>query len=677
MSNFRQFYGTQQIDFAIATPNYPQNVTVIFGENGRGKTGIFRAVMFCLFGSRLLSQDEQVAKEELYLINTSHLLESSMNNEKAEAFIELHFQHKQNSYALKRTLIGCIEGEKRIEQVDKAILFETLADGNTKSHKDIDKINQMITEILDEKVKEYFLFDGEKIQRLTLATIDQKKEISRGIRNLLNVDSLEKAIRATQKLSKNLDKELSRKATGEFGKVLNSLKVNEEELERKNTELEKSEEEHNLAQKEKKQIDRRLDEYEEIRQWVEKRNYLETRIKELDELSDKLLIEMKTKTGKASFFLIKNTIESVFENIEKRKQKGEIPSEIRQDLIEKIFEQKKCICGREIITGTEPFFKIRDWKNKACDHELENSALEIWRYLSSIKSHMDDVSTSVDTYLQRYAVTRNEIEKLRQEVEFLNEKIGESERKDAGKLQKIREKLDGKIIKLLANIELLKADIEELSDQQASLEEQRKKLETEEFIKEKLAQEARIAFEANKALIEIYEQFTREIKEDIAKKANNYFSQLLDKEGKETLGKIIVNDDYSLQILDKWGKPFLANISAGQRQIMSISFIAALAKVAAPDSIFEMPFFMDTPFSRLSVEHRKNLIQKIPTFCAQWILLATDTEFRMQEAEFLSQSNRWGKFYRLYGKGPGITHIQEHKTNEFKKMILNNRENSI
>ena len=82
---------------------------------------------------------------------------------------------------------------------------------------------------------------------------------------------------------------------------------------------------------------------------------------------------------------------------------------------------------------------------------------------------------------------------------------------------------------------------------------------------------------------------------------------------------------------------------------MSISFIAALAQVASKDSLLEMPLFMDTPFGRLSYEHRQNLIKHVPEFSSQWVLLATDTEFRKQEARLLKLGNRWGKFFHTEG----------------------------
>lgn len=140
--------------------------------------------------------------------------------------------------------------------------------------------------------------------------------------------------------------------------------------------------------------------------------------------------------------------------------------------------------------------------------------------------------------------------------------------------------------------------------------------------------------------------------------ATKYFRQLLDDESKQTLRDVVVNSDYSIQVYDRWQKPFLANISSGQRQIMSIAFIAALAGAAAGTEILEMPLFMDTPFGRLSHEHRQNLLQNVPKWCTQWILLATDTEFGRLEANILRSTENWTKFYVLKGAGAGSTKIE-------------------
>jgi len=662
MKNFRQFKGVQRIEFTSENKKKDQNVTVIFGENGRGKTGIFRAIMFCLYGEHRLTQDEEVSQKELYLINTSALLESASRDKKVEAYVELKFSHKEEHFTIKRTLAGMLLGDERIEQLDGYLLSQTRSDGNTHNINDPEEIKATINAILDKNVREYFLFDGEKIQRLTLASLEQRKEIAKGIRNLLNVDALEKAIKAIQKLKKNLNQEIEKRATGEYGRIISKLNELDESRHGMLQNIKQLEEEYSLAEIEKKKTDKRLEEYNEIRHLLSDRADAEEKLKYNEEQARSLLLEMKSKTGKACLILMSKVVDQVFAIIDQKKQKGEIPSEIRKDLIDKILSDKKCICNREVLTGSKEFKAIIEWKNKSCDFALENSALEVWRYLGIVRSHREDTAGTIEVLLQKYAVCKNDIDKLYSKIDSLNNQIGTSGRKDAEELEQYRENIEKKQIKNEAERLKLKDTLDIAQAEYELLSEQRRKLEKEEHIKSELSQRVHLVEETLKALQTIFDQFTDEIKLKIADEATNFFTQLLDKEGRETLSHILVNEDYSLQITDRWGKPFLANISAGQRQIMSISFIAALAKVASADGILELPLFMDTPFGRLSFEHRKNILEKIPQYCAQWILLATDTEFRKQEASLLRDGGHWGRFYLLKSDGPGVTKITERNT---------------
>ncbi len=673
MKDFRQFQGIQHIEFASETKSDGKNVTVIFGENGRGKTGLFRAVVFALYGERRLSQDEEVQQKELYLVNSVAMEDTKTYGKPVEAYVELIFQHKNEQYTIKRILLGIFDRDERIEQPDQVTLSHTKTDGNTFTINDPEDIKKIINNILDKNVKEYFLFDGEKIQRLTLASIEQKKEVAKGIKSLLNVDALEKAIKALQRLKKELNTELSKRATGEYAKILHQQNQLDEKRNTLKTRLEEIESEYTLLNIEKKKIDTLLEEYKEISHLLKERKDAETQLKSQEEQAGNLLSEMKSRTAKASQLLISSTIDHVFDFIDQKKQKGEIPSEIRKDLIERILDvERKCICDRPVLPGTPEQIALIRWKNKVSDVELEDSALEMWRSLSSIKNYREDISGVIETLLQRYAVCKNDIEKLRKKTESINEQIGASERKDAADLEKTRENIEKKQIEIEAERMTTKNELDAVESEYARLSPQRKKLEKEENFKNELSLRAGLAEDTYKALQEVYSRFTEEIKSRIAIEANKYFVQLLDKEGRETLKNILVNNDYSLQIIDRWGKPFLANISLGQRQVMSISFIAALAKVASMDSILEMPLFMDTPFGKLSYEHRKNLIKYLPGYCAQWILLATDTEFRKQEASFLREGKRWGKFYVLRSEGPGVTTIQERDIEEVQYLLQEN-----
>ena len=226
LTNFRQFKDTQEIVFAEGKANKPC-ITVLYGENGRGKTGIFRALMFGLYGDSTLSQDTQTKKGELNLVNR-HLIEESVGKViKAAVYIE--FTHNGASYNIRREISGMKEKKGTIiERLGEALLQKQGNDGNTNTISEPKDILQEVNSILDKGVREYFLFDGEKIERLTRASSEQKKEVSAGIRNLLNIDDLEKSIRASEKLCRDLDKEVKKKSTGELQQVINEINEKED-----------------------------------------------------------------------------------------------------------------------------------------------------------------------------------------------------------------------------------------------------------------------------------------------------------------------------------------------------------------------------------------------------------------------------------------------------------------
>lgn len=655
VENFRQFRAKQVIEF-VTPSNDCVNVTVIFGENGRGKTGLFRAIMFCLFGERRLSQDGDVQREEIQLVNVSALVENP--NQPVRTVVELEFTHRNRSYRLRRAILGMLDGNKIDEQEDEKRLWVVTSDGNTQPVLPTE-IDAVIDDILDRRVKDYFLFDGEKIERLTRASIEQRREISLGIRNLLNVDALEKAIRAVGRVAKNLEKDLSNSSHEELSRLLKRLGDNEDEQARSRKRLDELAGEIRLARQEIDKTEKELEKFNEIRHLLERRKSLEQELKDLEQQATDALSEMRNLVCKATALIVAPTVINVFEHIEHQKQKGEIPSEIRRDLIERILMEKRCICGSEICEGSEAYSHIIDWLKRTSDVSTQDAALNLWRYLSEVRNHFSDDADLVEKRLQQYGNTRSSIANINRSLDNVSTQIGTSGRQDATKLDEHCNKLKDSIISLEADARITQTQFYQLQQENERLRALLKEEKLKVGRNDELSRRSILARDTQDALTDVYNQFTLEIKDLIGESATQLFRELLDKEGRENLRTIVVNDDYSLQVLDRYKKPFLANISAGQRQIMSISFIAALARAAARGDKIEIPLFMDTPFGRLSYEHRQNLINQLPTFASQWILLATDTEFRRQEAQLLKNSGKWGKFYMLRSTNDGNTEIME------------------
>lgn len=675
MCNFRQFRGTQEMVFASTEETPGKNITVIFGENGRGKTGVFRALMFCLYDERQLSQDGDLAEDELALANR-HELESrsSAENDPVRSYVELAFSHGHTAYVLRRGVLAMRHNARTIEERDEVRLTVQKYGSNTEVITDPQQIARHVNDVLDHGVREYFLFDGEKIERLTRASAQQRQEVSKGIRNLLNIDALESAIRGMDTACRNLNREIEGRSTGEYRKVVKQISDTTDNLSEIRKRIEEIDAESERAAEQKQKVDKELAKYQDIASLLKERRELEQQRADVEEKLAGLLAEIRTKTGKTGAALIQDTLLRVFRYIDERKKKGEIPPEIRGDLIEKLLADKACICGRDIHEGTEPHRRILEWLKRSGDASVSDAALELWRHLASITSRIDDDRQSAETLLQRQAETKHELRRIETTLEELAQQIGGSERQDAAQLESHRSSIEGKMVALMAEKQRLQGDLERLTAELDRLTVQRKRLEKDEGHRSELISRYDLASEVASALQSVFDDFKVEIKNRLGKEATEILARLLDRDGRSTLKQVVVKDDYSLQIMDRWGDQFLANISAGQRQIMSISFIAALAKAAAGGQMLEMPLFMDTPFGRLSFDHRKNLILEIPDLCAQWILLATDTELRRLEATLLLSNGRWGKFYLLKGTGEGSTVIEERMPREAISILRQEQE---
>ena len=666
LCNFRQFRNTQKIEFSSGKQG---KVTVVFGENGRGKTGIYRALLFGLYGVKKLSQDAHVEEKELYLVNYPEMQAREGMNKPVKASVSLDIDHAGKSYRIERSILGILESGEVLQEDSGVKLVIQDEDGNSKTINDPNEIDDVINTILDKGLREYFLFDGEKIERLTRASTEQRKEISNGIRKLLNIDALETSMNATDKLRKYLNREIEHRATGELARVVKLLRECEESIDSLEDECRAIETDSAIAEKELASADKKLSKIQEIRGLLDQRTRKEEERSSLKQEISDIAKEMKDHTAKTASLIIKRTTESVFRNIDQRKEKHELPSEIRRDLIERLLHEGLCICGTKLEPGSEEHRRILHWKNKATDSVTEDSMLNLWRLLSKEHNYFDDIDTETMSVLHKYALAKDNLRKVEHSLENLGEQIGTSPRSDASKLEGYRRNIVVNIAKKGQLLTTKSSELDILREECDQLHSRQRECEKEEGILSELSRRSEIASNTFNALKDIYEEFTGEARDMISSEATKFFQELLDEEGRKTLSDIVVDKDYSVQVFDRWQKPFLANISAGQRQIMSIAFIASLAKAASLSDILEMPWFMDTPFGRLSKEHRRNMIESVPNWCTQWILLATDTEFGRYESEILQATGSWSNFYILRGTGAGSTSIEKLNASQAKQLL--------
>jgi DNA sulfur modification protein DndD len=661
--NFRQFKGQQTIEIATDSP---QNVSVVYGENGRGKTGIFRALMFCLYGDKSLSQDElsgEQKREGLKLVNEVALKENIGGSVTAK--VKMIFSHKGQTFQIVRSIDGLMKVDGAIiqSQGDQVELQQTDSTGNTLPvETDQEKISAIIQEILNSRLRDYFLFDGERIERLTRNTKERREEVRQGIRALLDLDAMELAIASLKILISQIEKEISHKSTGELQRVTTIIA----DL---NTKIENLETSQEVGAKELKRIEHKIYEISELvsenKETAVKERKRQELIKNSQDLKverDALKKEMANHLNKGAHLVASELIEQLREELELRRHKGELPPNIRKEFVENLLTQEQCICGTSLDHKHQQEREcLLEFIKRHYTPGLGPGSLDLLLSLSKLSSANIGLADQFNKLLSSDKKLRDAIRDFESKIKLLNDELQEGgtsiddliqERKQ---LEEEKRKLEREIDRQADDIVKAQNDREDLKKKSIVLEKQQSQVNS-------LVSRRILAEETLTELKVIYNRFANAAKDKLAAKSTENFSRLADDETQKDIKKISIDDNYMLDVLNWAGQRRLGEISAGQRQIVSLSFIMALIQVAGN---LEVPLFMDTPFGRLSGVHRDHLLDTIPKMASQWILLATDTEFTEVEAHALRQTNAWGKIYELVKEGEGTTRIVERDVDRF------------
>jgi DNA sulfur modification protein DndD len=645
MNNFRQYIGENTIEFAGV--NEGPNVTLIWGPNGYGKTGVFRAIMFCLYGDLVLEQDGFLKSDsgaELILVNEK-LLEKDIGK-RVTATVMLRFEHESSEFELERKVSALMsnKGEEPMQEPGSVILNEKNSIGNSLSTiEDIGKVEEKITQILSRRVRDYFLFDGERMEKLTRYGDDQREEVQRGIMSLLQIDALEIAVQGLKKQERQLTQKIRTTASGE-------LEIVSEQLQKINIELDTLEEDLRINLDEVRRMGQREKEIEGVLQKVsglETKQELRRNIREnlatvkSDQEKNKQDLQQLLEIGGS--YIASPVVIELKTDLDGKISRGELPTDVRESFIDHLLDVGNCICERCLEDGSPERSALQRYKEQKIAPGME-AAYQLASKLTSLVAKNDGISDKFDSETTRYQLLKQRTEDLEKDLMKLNEELKDVPEvtKYAVELERIgidRKEKERKIAEQ-------KYQKEKKIEERKSLQEKEKVLSQRDEISKKYNSQRVEIEKAHNKLSEIQELYEKKVKEELSEIATEVFTNLADQNTQKSLAEIKIDDDFQLDVLNNSGRGMLSQISSGQRQIVSLAYICALIKLGART---EIPLLMDTPLGRLSGVHRDNCLRQIPKFTPQWIMLGTDTEITAEETTALRKSGYWGKVYEIRG----------------------------
>lgn len=640
LTNFRQFYGEQSISFST---HKERNVTVINGAMGAGKTSLHRALIWCLYGY----WDESSRGE---IINKRALSEVPINF-KIETKVQLMFTHASERYAATRSLQAIRVSEKGWEPAGEPS-FSLTKIGFGGQYETVRNAENHIEFILPYNVSQYFFFDAEQIDEF--AKPGHEDMVQSAVRNVLKIEVLERARTHLAAVARDYQKDLKKLASGKLQLLLASHEGLQNEFEKEQRTLDELRAERLAAKRQLDEIGDRLGQIEDSRGWEEKRKQVNVKLEASEQQRKHLWAEIKDLTNLSFVELASPVLVTATRLLDEKREHGEIPPGIREQFINDLIERGECICRRPITEGSEEHHHLTQLLQKSVSTSLTNTVIQCAGYLRTLLATSGDNLGQIRAKMKEKADMDDEIDSLNQELDEISSHLQGFDYEEVRSLEKKRKEYQERIYSLLGEIggkeqriELLRKAID---DSKSSID----KAEVSERKARKLQRCLSLTNRTYDAVDKMFGEFAYDMRQKIQKEAKENFQKLVWKESQ--FQDVSVNEDYHLEVFDRWGLPARRELSAGERQVLSLAFITGMSKVAGE----EAPLVMDTPFGRLSSEPRESITKHIPEIPEQLILFVTDEELHSQARKNLEP--RIAAEYELqFDQDTGSTIIRQLK----------------
>lgn len=637
LENFRQYYGRQRLTLS---KDSQQNVTVIHGVNGAGKTSLFLAINWCLYGEGVSNVGELISKEAI---------SQAQDDESVRASVELAFTHNGERYLVSRRLTGVKQpdGSVSLSNEDDFTMMRTRWDGQA------ERVNNPIgtmNAILPSNVRTYFLFDGEKIDNF--AKPEASDEVRYAIYNVLKLEVLTRGRRHLKDVAAEYRRELKRISTGELRDLVEREEQARAEKEQALARKEELEREIESARRKIADIDQRLLEMQNARALQQQRKRLERDVKQRQAEMDRLVNNIRETATRGFVIVGQPAIERALIILDEKRERGEIPSNIRQQFIQDLIDRMQCICGRSFELDSPEHHRLLALMNSSLPGSLEDDVLDTSAALRPFAEQAQTLRKNLDEAMRRRTELLDVIQALEEELDDVSRQLKGSPQEEISRLEKQRQDFRADIESYRLEQGTLDIRLETLDKEIAQLEKQIKRAKKDKSKERLLTRKASLAQRAADAIGEMYQIFADDMRKRIETKTKEIFKQLVWKDSH--FQDIRLGSDYNLEVIDRYGLPARPELSAGERQVLSLSFITAMSRISEE----EAPLVMDTPFGRLSSHHRNSITEYLPELADQLVLFVTDEELRDQARKNLEP--RIGAEYRLeFDRQTSCTEIVE------------------
>ncbi|NLD47446.1 MAG: AAA family ATPase [Clostridiaceae bacterium] len=630
--NFKQFYKEQYASFSTEDD---LKVTVFFGITGTGKTSMFTAINWCLYGTG----DENTG--ELF---NKQALDEAIEGQKCPVVVSIGFRHKSIEYIAERVRYFEKQGQEAVVKGNEFTLTQIDSLGQTKL---IGNPSGKLDSILPANVREYFFFNGEKMEDLTKPG---NRKIEDAIKNIMRLPTIDRAQKHLQDITKEYRSEIQRKGSVKLDQLIKLQEQYENDIVQLKQEIKHIDTEVSKATKQVSELEALLEESREVGNLQTQRNQYNRQISRLEMERDNLAQSIFETVNKVYPINLANNAQKALQIINSQVRKGKIPSGIKEDFLKEIIRKGECICGRSFSAHDECYATLEALLNQTQPNEFEDSVMRLRGDITTLSRVTEERLANLKEKTKNYQIKAEDIEDCRRRVDDLSRRIGDVEEVNIENLESRREQFARSIKFSLQKRGQNEQKIIQLQNSIDGVIKERSEEEKKQGELRKLSNREAMARKSSEAITTIKERFYEETRKRIESETKLVFDKLAWKT--DQFNEIRLDPEFHLEVIDRWNKPSREELSAGERQILSLSFIAAMARLSGE----EAPVIMDTPFARLSGIVLQNVAEHLPDLLPQLILFVTDQEW--SESSRSGLEPKVGAQYK-FEFSDGVTTIKE------------------
>lgn len=605
LTDFRCFFGNSTIRFS---KDPEKNVTIIYAENGVGKTTLLNALLWCFYGETT-SRFEK--REDV-------LNYDAKKAGRSNAAVEVLFEHNDKRYIAKRYAKSgaALARDFVVARVDSG------------SQTPLDSPETFINTVIPSEMASHFLFDGEHAE--VFIGEDNKKSVASAVRDILGCSLVERAIDDLKSASNYFRKQMPSTAASNGIEKLNdrhdALNDQIENAKTSTVELEKNREH---IEEQIKDIDAKLRNSAAAKELQQSRDRLTGQLKKAHQRLKECTDEVHKWLGENGRFIVSRRItEETFSFLDQSEHRGRIPSPYNEEFVRDILDAKQCICGAELKPGSLEVQKVTSLLEKAANQVMRERISKVRARLTMLKIERKKAPNRLTKANKQLAQANEELATLEMQLGEVSHKLQGIDLENIAARERKRSSLRDELQAIDRQIGALKTNMEHA---------EREKNRIDHEINELAKQDKQTAiFGRRRTLCENIKsnlETQLDAEEEQARKVLRAgIKRILNATARKEL-TLRMNEDYVISLVNSDG--IALPKSSGENQLLGLAFTAALvefAKVRQNAQDYRLlpgtiaPLVLDSPFGQLDESYRTTTAEFIPKMARQVVLLVSKSQ---------------------------------------------------